>query len=72
MSKELVGNLRWKKGYRMWKKVLDTWKEYRNIVKDMQGCNKEDLRQDREQQERLLYVNSKRKKDYRKPGPTAE
>jgi len=38
----------------------------------MQGCNKEDLRQDREQQERLLYVNSKRKKDYRKPGPTAE
>lgn len=41
MSKELVGNLRWKKVYRMWKKVLDTWKEYRNIVKDMQGCNKE-------------------------------
>jgi len=39
---------------------------------DMQGCNKEDLRQDREQQERLLYVNSKRKKDYRKPGPTTE
>jgi len=38
----------------------------------MQGCNKEDLRQDREQQERLLYVNSKRKKDYRKPGPTTE
>lgn len=33
MSKELVGNLRWKKVYRMWKKVLDTWKEYRNIVR---------------------------------------
>lgn len=33
MSKELVGNLAWKKGYRMWKKVLDTWKEYRNIVR---------------------------------------